>query len=1058
MDAMDQARKSVVVLAASLLMYTAFSPSVLGDDWTQTSESDFLAGSKTFVDALSDPGNLTLSMTWMESAANPLLSLGPGGTWDDEHVTSPSVVFDGATYHMWYAGHDGANWRIGYATSSDGVTWTRAQTDAVLDLGPNGDFDDVHVYGPTVILEGNTFNMWYTGYDGGAYRIGYAISTNGINWTKNPGNPILNLGTGGSWDDAGLLDSMVVKNGSKYLMWYSGSDGSTWRIGHATSNDGLVWTKSAINPVFSLGPMWWESNHVQSPGVLFNGVNYEMWYTGSNSFSSRIGHATSPDGINWTRSPGNPTFNLGPGGTWDDGHLSSASTILYGGRYKAWFGGHDGGNWRIGTAEYGHSSLGTFVSVVFDSHAYGSFWNYVTWTGYQPAGTNISFATRTGDTVVPNGSWSAWSSEMWNSSYSAMTSPRSRYIQYRASLTTTDYDVTPILSEVNVNYTVNTATAPNLTQPGNNTWIQDNVPNMTWSYSDAEGDPQGGFEIHIDDNSSFSTIDFIERITNSNESWWKPSSPIPDGIWFWRVRTQDALGQWGEYSEASVMKIDTIPPTAYAGPDLSVKEDDRVFLNGSATFDLGVIAYYNWSFGDGDHQNGTDPVVTHVYGNEGVYVVGLNVTDMAGFWDLDYASIYVDNVNPGADAGEDQTVFEGELVIFNGNGTTDTPSDELALIYTWYFGDGMVGSGKSTTHAYDDDGVFVATLVVLDDDGATSSDTLMVTVLNLDPSIAPVPPQTGTEGVPYTLQILATDVGGDTVSFSDDSTLFEINSQSGIISFVPTDADVGVHAVNIDVVDEDGGASTANFALTILNVNDAPVITSAPTGIGIVGTEYRYDIVVWDDDFLTPSGDQISYGLDRSPSGMSVDASGHLTWTPTTDQEDRSWDIIVNVSDGEASDLQTFVIAVQGTTDTTNRAPELHNPEVTVSEGIYLFKVTYLDADGDEPSKVLVVIDGADLEMSRDSDADYINGTTYTLELEVPAGRHTYWFKAHDAEGKPTSTSSAEFRVTEQEEYDWIPMALLILLMVVLVFMIVQQFLMRRKQTEEKEPPETEEG
>jgi hypothetical protein len=506
------------------------------------------------------------------------------------------------------------------------------------------------------------------------------------------------------------------------------------------------------------------------------------------------------------------------------------------------------------------------------------------------------------------------------------------------------------------------------------------------------------------------------------------------------------------------MKIDTIPPTAYAGPDLSVKEDDSVFLNGSGTFDLGVIAYYNWSFGDGDYQNGTDPVVTHVYGNEGVYIVGLNVTDMSGFWDLDYASIYVDNVNPMADAGEDQTVFEGELIVFNGNGTIDTPSDEPSLIYTWYFGDGMVGSGKSTTHAYDDDGGFVATLVVLDDDGATSSDTLTVTVLNLDPSIEPVPPQTITEGMPFKLQILATDVGGDTLSFSDDSTLFDIDAQSGIISFVPTDADVGVHSVKIDVVDDDGGGNAANFVLTILNMNDAPVITSTPTGVGIVGTEYQYDITVWDEDFLTPMGDQIAYGLDLSPSGMSVDANGYLTWTPTADQGFRSWDVIVNVSDGQASVLQTFVIVVQGTTNVTNQPPEIQNPEVTESAGVHTFKVTYLDADGDKPDRVLVVIDGSDLEMIRDSEADYFNGTTYSLELEVTAGRHTYWFKAYDAEGEIASTSSAEFRVAEPEEIDWMPVVLLVLLIIVLVLLIVQQFIVNRKQSKENEPPEAEES
>ena len=58
---------------------------------------------------------------------NPLLSPGSSGEFDDQAIAVPSVLFDGSTYHMWYSAADGNDYmkRIGYATSADGVNWTK---------------------------------------------------------------------------------------------------------------------------------------------------------------------------------------------------------------------------------------------------------------------------------------------------------------------------------------------------------------------------------------------------------------------------------------------------------------------------------------------------------------------------------------------------------------------------------------------------------------------------------------------------------------------------------------------------------------------------------------------------------------------------------------------------------------------------------------------------------------------------------------------------------------------------------------------------------------------
>jgi PKD repeat protein len=901
--------------------------------------------------------------------------------------------------------------------------------------------------------------MWYSGYDGGNYRTGYALSNDGISWTKYSGGPVVDLGPSGSWDDSGILEPVVIFDGSEYKMWYGGIDGTTWRIGYATSSNGIDWTRSAINPVLSLGG-WraWDDTHVQSPAVIYDGATYNMWYSGSDGVSSTVGYATSPDGINWTKYVYNPVMYLGSAGYWDDGHIFGPTVVYDEVTYKMWFGGHDGIRWRIGHATVGYPALGSLVSVVFDSHAYGSFWNFVNWTEYLPPGTNITLATRSGNSSTPTGAWSQWSPEMWNETESPITSPRSRYLQYRATLTTTNQSLSPILSDVNVNYTANTAQIPLLLSPANNTWTPNNRPNLTWSFGDLEGDSQGGFGVLIDDNSTFTSIDYYVWNMSSNHSYWTPSFSIDDGVWYWRVLTRDSFGQWSKHSDYSVIMIDTIPPSANAGFDVSVNEDGVVVLNGSASEDFGLISFYNWSFDDGDYYNGSDPTPSHTYMKSGVYNVILNVTDAVGFWNLDSVLVFVNNVNPVANAGQDISIDEGQAVVFDGSATYDTQSDMTSLIHTWYFGDGSISSGVAPTHTYNDDGSYAVTLVVEDDDGATNSDTLTVDVRNVDPVISTVGPQTAIEGKLFALQISADDVSGDKLSFSDDSPMFEIDHETGMISFTPTDSDVGAHTVTVEVRDDDGGLSAVNFAIDIQNVNDKPVITSTAPGVAMAEALYEYDVLVWDDDFLTPSGDLIVYRLEVHPPGMTVDSSGRIAWTPTNDQGGGSWNVIVNVSDGEAYVRQTFTVDVQLAPEPANHAPVLEDPKVLGVPGLestFLFSTIIMDEDGDAPDKVLVIIDGATYEMSGESGEDYEVGVVYELQLQLEAGGHTYWFKVYDADGAYASTSSKSFEVEETPVLDLVPILLTILLIVGVILILLQVLLMKRKKPLEDEPPPT---
>ncbi len=90
--------------------------------------------------------------TWEKYPGNPILEPGLPGSWDEMTLVS-CVIFEDNYYKMWYIGYDGSTVRIGFASSPDGIRWTRADSvNPVLDVGPAGSFDD----------EGVTFSLGHS--------------------------------------------------------------------------------------------------------------------------------------------------------------------------------------------------------------------------------------------------------------------------------------------------------------------------------------------------------------------------------------------------------------------------------------------------------------------------------------------------------------------------------------------------------------------------------------------------------------------------------------------------------------------------------------------------------------------------------------------------------------------------------------------------------------------------------------------------------------------------------------------------------------------------------
>ena len=76
---------------------------------------------------------------------------------------------------------------------------------------------------------------------------------------------------------------------------------------------------------------------------------------------------------------------------------------------------------------------GTYLSDVRDAGVVAA-WGTISWQAAVPTGTTVRLATRTGNTKTPNDTWSPWSEPYTEPTGTHITSPKARYIQWRAEL------------------------------------------------------------------------------------------------------------------------------------------------------------------------------------------------------------------------------------------------------------------------------------------------------------------------------------------------------------------------------------------------------------------------------------------------------------------------------------------------------------------------------------------------------------------------------------------------------------------------------------------------
>jgi hypothetical protein len=154
--------------------------------------------------------------------------------------------------------------------------------------------------------------------------------------TLQPG-PVLLHGPTGAWDGVDALNPSVVRFREKLYNYYSGFDGTLWRTGLATSDDGRHWLKSAKNQILSPGAGW-ASSYIAANGasIIWEGKILYYYQGRDSSGVTLIGMASSEDGTDFTESPA-PVLDVGAPGTWDGKAVGDPYAISHNGRLYLYF-------------------------------------------------------------------------------------------------------------------------------------------------------------------------------------------------------------------------------------------------------------------------------------------------------------------------------------------------------------------------------------------------------------------------------------------------------------------------------------------------------------------------------------------------------------------------------------------------------------------------------------------------------------------------------------------------------------------------------------------------
>jgi len=229
---------------------------------------------------------------------NPVFEGRGPGYWDEMIRERGWILRENNVYHFWYTGYAPSQsgvMKLGYATSQDGLTWTRYPDNPI--------YSERWVEDMMIVKLGGTYYMFAEGLNDEAQLL---TSADRIHWTWQ-GTLDIRMANGERLSPGPFGTPTALHENGTWYLFYERNDEAIWL---ATSKDLKTWTNIQDEPVLKRGPDAYDLEMVALDQIVKHEGRYYAYYHGliprtdPQQWTSDV--AVSSDLIHWEKHPGNP--------------------------------------------------------------------------------------------------------------------------------------------------------------------------------------------------------------------------------------------------------------------------------------------------------------------------------------------------------------------------------------------------------------------------------------------------------------------------------------------------------------------------------------------------------------------------------------------------------------------------------------------------------------------------------------------------------------------------------------------------------------------------------
>jgi hypothetical protein len=395
-------------------------------------------------------------------------------------------------------------------------------------------------------------------------------------------------------------------------------------------------------------------------------------------------------------------------------------------------------------------------------------------------------------------------------------------------------------------------------------------------------------------------------------------------------------------------------------------------------------------------------------GKSHVVWIGENDTNGAGWGDdifyrciKDPSPLFLNQPNLSPTIGNTSTIFNFNITYFNYNNVapikiivnisgTEYPIielDQADINYVdgkdYFFNIKNLGIGNHKNQFYATDGKYTWSTRIVN----------KPIVYNTPPRIVIEDNLTAFEDLCYEVDYEYEDIDVENVgqliilNFSTNARWLTFDKSTAILNGTPTNEDVGEYWVNVSIYDGID-ADFTNFTLTVLNVNDPPIITT--NDIEIIYEDEFYEVIYKANDIDTPQ-DKLDWYMTTNATWLDFNnLTNRLFGTPDNNNVGNFW-INVSVNDGEYFDFTNFTLKVINLND----PPRIIRTTITnaIEDELFHFQFEAKDIDNSQNELLWLIRTDADW-LAIDNGRAIVNG----IPLNEDVGE--YWINISITDGE----------------------------------------------------------